>query len=179
MKQFKRNLKKQGGFTLIEAGVVIALAAIVIAIAMKTYSSVSSDRKANAEVSSMSALISSAKTFKSGGTYGTGTNLIPILITSNQVPGNIAVVNATQLSNQWGQNITVTGNASQLTVEDDGVPLESCQAVVTGVGNGDSTIQVTVNGTTATETNGTITPGDAQTACGTATPVTVQFITSS
>lgn len=179
MKKSFTGRPKEQGWTLLEFGIVLVMLAIFVAIVLGNSKSTSASRKNTTEVQSMAMLISNAKGLKSGGSYGANVDLIPILITTKQVPGNITVVGGNTLNNQWAQAIDVVGNNAQLQVTDQGVPLESCQALVTGVGNGDSTITVTVGGTAAVATNGIISPQAAQTACGNADPVVVQFTTNS
>lgn len=161
-----RRKNKQGGYTLIELGIVIALIAAALIIVIRAAGSVGSSSKASNETAAITQLISNAKALKSGGTYGANTNMVPILITANQVPG--AINNGgTTLTNQWGGDVTVIGNGPQLTVTDAGVPADACQAVVTGVGNGDTTLTVTVGSSVVPTTNGTISTAAAASACGT------------
>ena len=167
-KRISYSKKQQTGFTLIELGIAIALIAIAVIIVIRTAGSVGSSSKASNETAAMTQLISNSKAFKSGGTYGANTNMVPILIQANQVPGAVNNGGGT-LTNQWGGAVTVVGNAATLTVTDASVPKDACQTVVTGVGNGDTTITVKVGSTVVPETNGTITTGSAATACGTAT----------
>jgi len=168
--------KNQGGFSLLELAVVIAVIAILVIIVVKTSSSVSSTRKASAEVSGLSTLIQNSKQYKTGGSYGVALVLDPILIAANQVPGQVTVSGAALL-NQWGGAITITGNAASLSVSDAGVSADACEAVVTGAGSTDPTMVTTVGGTVAVVANGQISAAAAATACGTGT-VTIVTTTS-
>jgi prepilin-type N-terminal cleavage/methylation domain-containing protein len=166
-----KNIKqtnKQKGFTLIELGIAIALIAVAAVIVIRTAGSIGSSSKASSETSAMTQLISNAKAFKSGGTYGANTDMVAILIQANQVPGAVTNDGKT-LTNQWGGAITVVGNGATLTVNDGGVPRDACLNVVAGVGNGDTTIVVKVGTKVVPQVNGTITASEAASACGTAT----------
>ncbi len=166
MNHSKITRRLQGGFNLVELAIVIAIVAVLIIIVMRSAGSTSSANKASNEVSAVSTIIQNAKKFKSGGTYGANTNLVPILINANQVPGAINNTGGT-LSNQWGNAITVVGNGPTLLVTDNAVSGDACQAVVTGVSAGDTSMTVTVGSTAVAYTNGVITTASAASACGT------------
>ncbi|MEY2117142.1 type 4 pilus major pilin [Rhodanobacter sp. FW106-PBR-R2A-1-13] len=165
--------RRQGGFNLVELAIVIAIIAVLIIIVMRQAGSTSSANKASNEVSAISTIIQNGKKFKSGGTYGANTDLVPILINANQVPGAINNTGGT-LSNQWGNQITIKGNGPTLVVTDNQIAADACQEVVTGVAGGDPAMTVVVGGTTVTYTNGVITTQTAAAACATG-PQTVTF----
>lgn len=179
MKQAKNfsPQKKQGGFTLLELAIVIAMVAGLIIILVKSGSSVGSSRKASSEVTAVSAIMENAKAFKSGGSYGAGTDMVPILIRANQVPGAIGVT-ANTLANQWNGTITIVGTGPQLTLTDNGVPADACASVLTGVGNGDSSMVTSVGGAVVPMANGIITTQAAADACAGAGPVAISFVSA-
>jgi len=157
--------KHQRGFSLLELAIVIAVIAVLVIFVVRTSSSVSSTRKASAEVKGLAALIQSAKTYKTGGIYGAG-SLVPSLIAGNQIPGEVAKVGAA-LNNQWGGAITIVGAGTLLTVQDTAVSGDACEAVVMGIGGGDSTMVTTVGGNVAVVANNAVSATAAETACGT------------
>jgi len=167
----KKIIKKhQAGFTLVELGIVVAIAAVIIGIGLAVVPSIVSSIRANGEVSDLPTLSTKIRTaWANQPTYGTsGTSITTEAISLNVFP-TARVTSSTTVSNRWGGSITVaagtlnTAGDAQVITETD-VPQTECTLVVEGVDQ--SFPVITVNGTSV-KANGAsqVTLATVGTAC--------------
>jgi len=102
-----RNLKKQGGFTLIELMIVIAILAILMAIAIPAYQ----DYTVRAQLSECISIVGGAKTFVAETASSQGELVEDGDYTNFTAPADLADSNCTSLSIDDSGVITVTADA--------------------------------------------------------------------
>ena len=186
MKTFRiSDTRRQTGMTLIEASVWFVLFALVIAGALKMYSSVSTSQTVAAITTDMIALRSATRGLFSGspGGYGAyGTNLNNLLVTANKIPFTIKVTAGTPdvLTNEQQGSVSIaiggyTGRAFDIT--ETGLTTDVCAGIVINAAS-QGYESIIVNGNTilnAQVAPPLVTPSQAVAACATATPASAVF----
>ena len=104
-----RNLKNQGGFTLIELMIVIAILAILMAIAIPAYQ----DYTVRAQLSECVSIVGGAKTFVAETASSQGVTVDAVTIDSADFVEPAATADGAQCSmgDVTGNSIVVTGTA--------------------------------------------------------------------
>ena len=102
-----RNLKNQGGFTLIELMIVIAILAILMAIAIPAYQ----DYTVRAQVSECISIVGGAKTFVAETASSQGTTVDAADYSNYTAPADLADANCDTLAIGGAGVITVNANA--------------------------------------------------------------------
>lgn len=183
LQKMQRNVWRaaQRGFTMVELGVVVAIAAAILVIALTVVPTILANNRANAEMQELPSVISNIqKAYSNAPTYNGAT--LDAVIRLNAFPNERVTVpgaGAATASNRWGGAITMT--VGTITTANDitrlvyaGVPERECKSVIQGIANLTRRVYVdSSNGATAG--GGTIVKGDGAqldlaalgTACGT------------
>ena len=174
------NKNRQAGMTLIEASVWFVLFALVIAGALKMYTSVSSSQTTSAMTTDVIALRSAAQGLFSGspGGYGAAaTNLNSVLITANKIPASIKVSGAVLTNEQQGTITITAAGPGSFTLVETALTADVCTGLLSNMASqGFTTIATTGTTVPASFSPGSaITPTTAAGACATATTATVTF----
>jgi len=137
------KIRNQRGFTIIELGIVLALALAIIGVSVFKGPAMIASYKASAEVAELGQIIVDSKNTVMNRPNWTGVTL-NTLIRNGDIPENRTVVPATgaaTAANRWGGAITfasgtigsVTGNIGRLNYAS--VPAAECRDVVLGIAN--------------------------------------------
>lgn len=135
-----KNRNKQHGFTMVELGVVVAIAATIIVIALAVVPGVLANNRANAEMQELPSVITNIqKTYSNNPTYN-GITLDGV-IRLNAFPTERVTVPSSGLAtatNRWGGQITLT--PANLSAVNDiarlvyaSVGTRECKTVLQGV----------------------------------------------
>jgi len=150
--------RKRGeeGLTLIEASMVLALSAVVVAGVMLYYQSASDNNRLQSALGELGGIQTAIQTLYSGSSNYA--NLSYAVLTGNSsIPPNYQTVSAgvlTSLTNPWGGKVNltvptgVTPANSQYQLEFTGVPQSACTPFASQQ-LGSQMISVTINGGTA------------------------------
>lgn len=163
--------KRQSGFTLVELGIVVAIAAVIIGIGLVVVPSILASTRANGEISDLPAITTKIqRSFANQPNYSSPTAAtMPVLINLRVFPES--EVNGTTVNNRWGGTITAAVDTLKtagdaVTITETNLPQAECVQVIQGVDR--SYRKIAVNGT------GVKADGEAQihldtlgTACGT------------
>ncbi|MDH0794619.1 type 4 pilus major pilin [Stenotrophomonas maltophilia] len=157
---------RQQGATVLEIMAWMAIAALIIGGAIAGIASGWSSYKENKEGDHVTALIANTKKLQSVSGYGaSGTNLVPSLIATNGVPGDMTVSGNT-LTNRYGGTITVVSTGLGYTVTSPGLPANACIAVAKSVSSAGGVTTKINSGSASTTPVDTVT---ATAACTSAT----------
>jgi major structural subunit of bundle-forming pilus len=163
-KQARNNKRGQRGLTLIEAAMVLALSAVVVAGAVMYYQSAAENNKAQVALGQLGMIQSAVQTVTGMSANYNGLTTKDIVKSSN-IPNSQK--SGDDLISPWGK-ITVAGSATNYTVAMEHVPLGPCQ-VLAGQDLGSSLTELAVD-----KTKGQ--PGKAAAAaCKTDTTLTWTF----
>ena len=130
------SLPRQRGASLLEGIAYLGIAAIVVlgAVSLLTgaFTSAQSNRVAE-EVVSIRTAVKKLYMGQSSG-YGSGTDLMPVLVASKVLPSTISVASgATTATNSWGGAVTVIGNGgNQFDIAYAAVPQDACINILSG-----------------------------------------------
>ena len=153
MKTNRFNRKRQGGYTLIELGIVLLIIALIAAgILAKSYfqKSTANGQTEQSTITAVIGALPNAKgTMGTAGTYGTaGTNLVSYLVTGKVIPTTYSTT-ATTITNAWGGAITAVSTGAGWTVTDNSLPNDICLSLATTINNsagGTTALATTING---------------------------------
>ena len=167
-----RHTKFQSGMTLIEASVWFVMFALVIAGAMKLYSSVVTSQTVAVITADVMLIRSSTQQIENAsGSYGTpGADLIPSLVNANKIPSSIQVTAGTPyvLTNEQRGTITVFANGpiasgDSFVITEYGLSVDVCVGLASAMAlQNFSTI--VINSVTFTP-GSSISPTSASAAC--------------
>lgn len=142
---------KQSGFTLVELGIVVAIAAVIIGIGLVVVPSVLAATRANGEISDLPAISTKIqRAFANQPNFSTPTTAsMAVLVNLRVFPENM--VSGTTVTNRWGGSLTAAVSTLQtandsVTLTDTNVPGPECNQVVQGIDR--SYRQIKVNATT-------------------------------
>lgn len=162
--QFARKIK-QKGFGALEVMIALLLGVIVIVGATLWYTKLRGASDKGQELENISSLISNTRMLRSTGGYGTNnTSLVPVLINSEGVPGNMSITGTTAITNSYGA-VTVVSTGTGFTISYAAVPAADCIFLITK-SSGQRGTSIKVNGGTAL--TGEITSTTASNSCSTA-----------
>lgn len=139
MKQ-KLNIRQQSGFTMVELGVVVAIAATILVIALAIVPTILSNTRANAEMQEFPSIASNIqKAYSNHPSFASAT--LDAVARLNAFPSErvtVPAAGAATASNRWGGAITLT--VGTITSASDvvrlvytGVPERECKSVIQGV----------------------------------------------
>jgi len=125
--------RKRGeeGLTLIEASMVLALSAVVVAGVMLYYQSASDNNRLQSALGELGGIQTAIQTLYSGQSDYSGFG-ISVLTGNSSIPPNYQTLTAgklTALTNPWGGGVSIavdTTTPSQYTVAFDSVPQSAC-----------------------------------------------------
>lgn len=174
MKQYSLSRSNQGGFSLIEALVVLVIGVIVLAAASGSIGGIFTAQDKSQEVSHVVSLLSNTKSLRSSGGYGVaGTDLVPPLIANKAVPTTMSVI-AGKLTNAWGGTIAVASTGGGISITESALPADACIEISTKISRGGAvTTKIGANAAVV----GEVTQTDATTQCADPTSNTVVFTT--
>lgn len=174
---------RQGGFTMVELGIVVAIAAAILVIALTVVPTVLSNNRSNAEMQELPSVVTNIqKAYSNAPNYNGAT--LDAVIRLNALPSERVTIPAAGLAtaaNRWGGTITMA--VATITSTDDivrlvytGVTERECKTVIQGLGGLTRRIYVD-SANSGTAGNGTIVKADGAavvlatlgTACGTVT----------
>lgn len=178
--------RRQSGFTMVELGVVVAIAAVILVIALTVVPRVLANNRANAEMQELPSVISNIqKDYSNAPTYN-GATLDSVIRLDAFPPERVTVpaAGAATATNRWGGAVTMSvgtiSSANDIArVVYAAVPERECKSVIQGVSNLTRRIYVD-NANGATAGAGTIVKADGAqldltalgTACGSVNSIT-------
>ncbi|KVL92229.1 pilus assembly protein [Burkholderia stagnalis] len=133
---FCRRHRKERGASLLESIAYLGVAAIVIVGAIALLGSAFSSANTNRLAEELNAIQTGTKKLYMGqvNNYGNGVDLNANLIAARVFPSTLPV-NAPNVANAWGGNVTVTGRGQTFTVAYTNVPRDICINTLTAGGN--------------------------------------------
>jgi len=153
MKKMLSRKSRQGGYSLVELGIVLLIIAVILAVVIGKSYFAKSTANAQTEQSTLVQIIGATPNFK--GSYGTpgsygaaGTNLVGSLVTGKVIPPNYSTT-ATTITNSWGGAITLVSTGPGFTLTDAGLPDDICLSIVSAINNSGGN-----NGSITTKING-------------------------
>lgn len=156
---------KQAGFGALEVMLALGVGLLVVIGAIAWKSKLDNSGNNQAEVENIASLISNIKQLKTASGYGASeTDLIPLLISSEGVPGNMAKT-ASTVNNTWGGSVSLSSTGSGYTLTYAGVPTANCVFLSTQANNGNG-MSLRINGGAAI--TGEVTSAAAGAACSSA-----------
>lgn len=184
MKKSFKEMKKlaQGGFTMVELGVVVAIGAVILVIALNVVPAVLANNRANAEMQELPSILTNIqKNYSNAPTFVGAT--LDAVIRLNAFPNERVTIPGAGLAtatNRWGGTVTMT--VANLSATNDIVRLvysnvaeRECKNVIQGVGGlmrriyVDSANGGAAGGGTIVKADGAaVDTGALGTACGTA-----------
>ncbi|OGU24390.1 MAG: hypothetical protein A2580_08610 [Hydrogenophilales bacterium RIFOXYD1_FULL_62_11] len=135
--------RRQRGFTILELLAVLVIGIVVVALAAAGIGRAFASNEANTESRNINELITNIQTLK--GRAGYPADIVPVLISSDGLPGNY-VVDSGAVSNSWDGAVTVAGNGNSFTITYNNVPDPACMTIGTRLAEA-AAVQVTVNAT--------------------------------
>lgn len=174
----KRNLKaarKQSGFTLLETLVVLAIAGLALAALAWGINKAFMSNDIENEATSLTKIMSALPDLKGSAGYGAdGTNLVPQLITQNEIPSDLTISGGA-LTNEWDGAVTVVSHVTYVDISSANLPEEACNKLAVRLSHGANFKQTTINGGAAIV--GEVTSDVASTQC-TSAPNTITWSTA-
>ncbi len=160
MKKIRSCKARQGGYSLVELGIVLLIIAVILAVVIGKSYFAKSSANAQTEESTIVSILGATPNFKGSfgtpGTYGTaGTSLVPTLITGKVVPPSYSTT-ATTITNSWGGAISLVSTGAGYTLSDAALPDDICQSITPAINNsGGNTGALTTSINGAAFTNAT------------------------
>lgn len=163
MKQHKAVPAKQGGFSLIEIMVVLAIAGLILAgVAWSINKSFNSNDIKDTSTA-LTTVMSSVPELRTTTGYGAaGTDLMPALIAQNSIPSVWPVVSGVP-QNAWGGTVAVTSGVTFANIVLTKVPQEACNKLATRLSQGTNFASTKIGSGTAIV--GEVSATQAQTQC--------------
>ncbi|RKP51052.1 type 4 pilus major pilin [Trinickia fusca] len=158
--------RREKGLTLIEASMVLALSAVVVAGVMLYYQSASDNNRLQGALGELGSIQTAVQTLYAGQSDYTGL-ATKGLIGNSSIPPSMQDVANNKLTNPWNAEVkvdVVAATPTQYTVEFDGVPAGGCVPFASQQ-LGSQMVSVKVNSTDAPTAGQPFTPDGAQTAC--------------
>jgi Tfp pilus assembly protein PilW len=153
--------KKQKGFGALEVMIALLIGVIVVVGAIVWYSKLRGAADKSTELENFSSLVSNVRLLRANSGYGaSGADLVPVLINSDGVPGNMAI-SGTTISNSYG-GVTIVSTGLGFTITFAGMPSADCIFLATKAA-GSSSISTKMNSGTAI--TGEVSSSQANTGC--------------
>jgi len=166
----RRIMKKQGGFTLVELAVVVAIVGLLL-LSLKGVPMIMANYRANEEIANLPDITAQVqKHFYSDPDYSTLTTAI--VAQYQLVPQTM--INGTNIVNRWGGAVTFspatsyTANDTQSMTYND-VPAYECREIVKGVEQ--NYLSISVNGTSVKALGGVLNDTTLASACATSNSI--------
>lgn len=137
------KLKKQGGFSLIDAVLWFALLGIGVAVLYSKFNTSLGSSKSTAERDTFQIVISQVKKVYMGGGVAAAGDITATLIAKGNVFSKPFTVAGNAVSNSYGGVVTVTDNGANFTLSSSGYPTDICTDLAQSPGDW---ISVSVNG---------------------------------
>jgi prepilin-type N-terminal cleavage/methylation domain-containing protein len=175
MKPFKSVKKLQSGFTLVELGIVVAIAAVIIGLGLVVVPSILASVRANSEVSDLPTIATKVqKTFANVPNYSTLTQAIAV---GMRVFPDATVAGVT-VTNRWGGAVTIAPSTIVLandafTLTSVGVPAAECVQIAQGMERNARIISIA--GVVVKPDGGGLDLAKVGTQCGLATTSTMVY----
>lgn len=119
-----RGVSRQAGLTLIEAGLVLLVVAIVVIGVISLFRNTNSSAQVQTENSNLQAIVAGVKEmYGTSRDYGTAA-MTGALVTNRAVPQPMIV--GGNLQNAWDGSVTVVGSSSTFTITYPNVPRKQC-----------------------------------------------------
>lgn len=135
-------MSKNAGLTLLESMIGLAIFAIVIWAAMANHSTASNSQNASQVAIEIQALRTSVREIFAGQSSYGSSEIITAIIASNRTPRTMAVANGI-ITNSFGSQVQILGNADSFTLEYPALPRSVCIATLIGpASNGWTSVQV-------------------------------------
>lgn len=171
--------KRQSGFTLVELGIVVAIAAIIIGIGLVVVPSILASTRANAEISELPTI--TTKIQRAFANQPNFANITQATVAGLNVfpPSNVS---GTTITNRFGGAVTVAKNTLVATTPDDTVAITSAQiptaeCLQIGQGVEGSMRQIQVGGVVVKDDGKSAAdPAKLATECGKTSTVTMTFV---
>ena len=159
--------RRQHGFSLLEIGIVLVIIAVIVAVVLARGASTSAASNAANETQDVIGIIGDLTGLKAAGTYGpAGTNLVPTVITENDVPGDWSSSGGTTLTNNAGGAVTAVSNGNTYTLTSGNYTAQECVHVAQGVSESGA-VTTSING--GAGVTGALMAAAATTGCKSAT----------
>lgn len=157
---------KQGGFGALEIFVALGIGILAVLGALAWKSKLDNSSNNQVESENIASLIANTKQLKTASGYGaSSTNLVPLLINFEGVPGNMSKSGVT-ITNVWGGSVTLISTGAGFTLTYADVPTANCIFLATQASPGyGSTLRI--NGGSAM--TGEVTSSVANAACTSST----------
>lgn len=168
--------RRQLGLSLIEAAMVLAIAALVVAGVMLFFQSASNSQKTNDALAQLAAIQQATRSLYSGQPDYTGLSA-SLLANSKQLPNRMVRGTGATATLQHAFNGPVAvapANSNQhFTVQFSGIPVDACSKMATmDLGTGLYSIKV---GSSAAVQGRTLRPDEANASCGTANDAAITW----
>ena len=180
----KKISKRQRGFNLIEAAIVLGVVGLVIGGIWVAAAAVQENLRNGDASKGLIQIVQNVRNLYYGQTPTATATITTDLISANAIPSNF-ISNSTTATNPWNGAIAVriTGASyDQIQIDYVSVPKSSCIALTsqntnisTGTGLSSVIIDATTGGTDATITTFPLTPTTAAADCGSTNTITWQF----
>lgn len=161
------HASRQGGFSLIEVLIVVAIAAVAIAFIAPRITKGFAGSQANDEVQNVQSVLGVLRELKGQNGYGASANLVPALHSKDALPGAWTVTGSppTEVTNPWGGAVTIAATASgaAVVITSAAVPAAACNTLVARMLSAGSIRTTTVGGNAVASG---ATPTQIATACG-------------
>lgn len=169
VRQRLAHIRRQKGLTLIEAAMVLGVAAIVIAGVLVLYNTANTSNKTSEALNQLNIIQQAVRQIYGGGSSFAGLDAAG-LASSKVLPARMINSGATPpLVNSFNGTIDVTGDAAGFTIDFGGLPVEACVTLATkDYGRSLSTLKAgSAGGTTLMDDASTSLPtaATAGTAC--------------
>lgn len=176
MKQVKQMHKKQRGFTLVEIGIVLALAGLIYVVVSSSRASGFSSNDVKDEQTQIIRVLGALPELRGSAGYGAaGTDLLPVLIDQKVVQVPWKVISGT-VTNTFGGTVAITSNdGATAKVIVTKYPQEACNRLARGLSRGDNFFSSKINAGTVHV--GEVTTVQAQADCTTGAN-TIEWITA-
>ncbi len=183
----KKISKRQRGFNLIEAAIVLGVVGLVIGGIWVAAAAVQENMRNGDASKGLIQIVQNVRNLYYGQTPTATATITTDLISANAIPANF-ISNSTTAINPWNGSVAVriTGASAaaydQIQIDYVSVPKSSCIALTsqntnisTGTGLASIIIDATTGGTDATITTFPLTPTTAAADCGSTNTITWKF----
>ncbi|MEB0222040.1 type 4 pilus major pilin [Pseudomonas sp. AB12(2023)] len=175
-RNFKSLSRKQSGATTMELLFYLIVAALILYAAVQGGFKLFSRQSNNTEQENVASLIINTRALKGNTGYGTsGTNLVPVLSTTDGIPNGMTFTSGVPY-NSWNGAVTVVSTGPSFTITYPTVPQDACVSLATRVAKNAS---ITTKINSGTGVVGEISASSASTSCTDPTANIISWTVSS